>query len=30
MGCGDVVISTIHMVIALRRHVVGMESIDVT
>jgi len=26
LGCGDVVISTISMVIALRRHIVGIEE----
>ena len=30
MGRGDIIISTISMVIALRRHVVGIESIVVT
>jgi len=29
MGCDDVIISTISMVIALRCHVVGMKSIVV-
>jgi len=30
MGRGDIIISTIYIAIALRRHVVGIESIVVT